>query len=135
MLWELQYVPLETLLVMPFASLRELPAHEEQLLPRVRPHVAVQQPHARELLPVIAGHAADDRTLAVYHLVVGERQHEILAEGVPDAEGEAAVMVLAMYRILLQVLERVVHPAEVPLQAEAEAAEVGGPRDHRPGGG
>ena len=36
---------------------------------------------------------------------------------------------------VLQVLQRVVHPAHVPLEAEAEAAEIRRPRHHRPGRG
>ena len=40
----------------------------------------------------------------------------------------------AMDRVLGEVLQRVVHPAHVPLHAEAEAADVGGPRHHRPRG-
>ena len=120
--------------MLPLAPLAELPAHEQQLLPRMGPHVAEQEPEARELLPLVPGHLAEQRALAVHHLVVRERQHEILGEGVPEAEGQAAVVVLAVHRVLLEVLEGVVHPAHVPLQAEAEAAEVGGARDHRPGG-
>src|SRR5687767_10404334 len=39
----LEHPPLQALLVLPFAALRELPAHEKELLARMRPHVAVQQ--------------------------------------------------------------------------------------------
>ena len=130
----LQQVPVEALVVVPLALLAELAAHEQQLLARVRPHVAVQQPQVGELLPLVARHLADERALAVHHLVVRERQHEVLGEGVDQAEGEAAVVVLAVHRVVLEVLERVVHPAHVPLEPEAQAAEVGGPRNHRPGG-
>src|ERR1700687_6505897 len=35
--------------------------------------------------------------------------------------------------IVLEIAERVVHPAHVPLQAEPETAEMSGPRDHRIG--
>src|ERR1017187_6067841 len=44
-------------------------------------------------------------------------------------------MVLAMDGILLEVFERVVHPAHVPFEAETESAKMGGARDHRIGGG
>src|ERR1035438_3745686 len=44
-------------------------------------------------------------------------------------------MVLAMDGILLEVFERVVHPAHVPFETEAEPAKVGGARDHGIGGG
>ena len=39
----------------------------------------------------------------------------------------------AVDRLVLEVRERVVHPAHVPLEAEAEPAQVGRPRDARPG--
>src|ERR1700674_715216 len=37
--------------------------------------------------------------------------------------------------IVLKIVERVMHPAHVPLQAEPETAEMSGPRNHRIGGG
>ena len=43
-------------------------------------------------------------------------------------------MELAVHRLPLEVVQRVVHPAHVPLHAEAEAADIGRPRDQRPGG-
>ena len=59
---------------------------------------------------------------AVHHLVVRQRQDEILGEGVEQPEGQLVVMIVAMDRILLHVVQRVVHPAHVPFVAEAEAA-------------
>ena len=44
-------------------------------------------------------------------------------------------MILAVNGILLEVLERVVHPSHIPLHAEAEAAEINRPRNHGPGSG
>ena len=44
-------------------------------------------------------------------------------------------MVFSMNRILRHVLQRVVHPAHVPLEPKAQAPHIGGPGDHRPGGG
>ena len=44
------------------------------------------------------------------------------------------VVVAAVDRVLLEVAQRVVHPAHVPLEAEAQAADVGRPRDARPRG-
>ena len=40
-----------------------------------------------------------------------------------QAEGQLVVVVAAVDRVLLEVAERVVHPAHVPLEAEAEAAQ------------
>ena len=112
--------------------LAELLPHEQQLLAGVRPHERVQRAQVRALLPRVAGHLVDQRPLAVHDLVVRERQHEVLRERVDHRERQLVVVVAAVDRVLLEVLERVVHPAHVPLEAEAEAAEVGRARDARP---
>ena len=51
-----EQIPIEAAIVIPFAALRELVAHEEQLLAGMRVHVAVEQSHVGELLPAIARH-------------------------------------------------------------------------------
>ena len=65
-------------------------------------------------------------------LIVGKGQHEVLAVGVHHREGHLIVMPLAMHCLALDVAEGVVHPAHVPLQAEAESPEIGGTRDPGP---
>ena len=100
----------------------------------MRPHVAVERAQVREALPAVAGHLPEQRALAVHDLVVGERQDEVLVPGVDHREGQLVVVEAAVHRLLREVLERVVHPAHVPLEAEAEPAEVGRARDARPRG-
>ena len=58
----------------------------------------------------------------MHHLVVRERQHEVLAEGVDQAEGQLVVVVAAMDRIAREIAQAVVHPAHVPLLVKAQAA-------------
>ena len=128
-------VPLEARFVRPLAALTELATHEEELLARMRPHVAEERAQVGELLPRVARHAPDQRALAVHDLVMRERQHEILVERVPQAEGQLIVTKLAEHGIVLHVAQRVVHPAHVPLHAEAEAPEIRRARHLRPGGG
>ena len=60
----------------------------------------------------------------MHDLVVADRQHVVLGVGVDEREGQLAVVVLPVDRVVLHVAEAVVHPAHVPLEAEAEAAEV-----------
>ena len=129
----LEQVPVERPLLGPLAFLPELAALEQQLLARVRPHVGQQRAQVRGLVPGVAGHPLPQRALAVHHLVVREREHEVLAEGVHQREGHLVVVVAAVDGVAPDVVERVVHPAHVPLEAEAQAAEVRGPRDARPG--
>jgi hypothetical protein len=76
------------------------------------------------LLPDIARHLADQRALAVHDFIVRKGQHEVLVERVQAAEREVVVVILAMDRVLGEVAQRIVHPAHVPLHAEAEAADV-----------
>jgi hypothetical protein len=64
----------------------------------------------------------------VHDLVVGDREHVVLAEGVEQAEGDAVVVELAVDRVLGEVVEHVVHPAHVPLHGEAESVQVDGTR-------
>ena len=99
------------------------------------PHEAVIGAQVGELLPGVARHPGQDRALAVHHLVVAERQDEVLGEGVEQAEGHLVVMPAAMGRILAHIFQGVVHPPHVPLVAEAQAAGPGRLRHARPGGG
>ena len=99
----LHQVPLQAGVEVPLVPLAEVAAHEQQLLARMRPHVAVQQPQVGELLPQVAGHLVQQRALAVDHFVVRHRQHEVLVEGVDQAEGQLVVVVAAVDRIVLHV--------------------------------
>ena len=50
-------------------------------------------------------------------------------------EREVVLVVFPVNGIALEVVERVVHPAHVPLEGKAQPAEIGRPRHLRPGGG
>src|SRR6185312_10808356 len=82
-----EQMPVEALIVVPFALLSELVAHEQELLSRMAVHEAVIGPEIGKSLPAIAGHAAEDRALAMHDLVKAQRQDEILRESVEQAEG------------------------------------------------
>ena len=129
-----EQVPVERMVVVPLPLLAELAAHEEQLLAGMRPHEAEIGAQIRELLPAVARHLAEQRALAVHHLVVAQRQHEILGEGVEQAERHLVVMVAAVHGVLAHIFQRVVHPPHVPLVAEAEPAAVDRAGHLRPGG-
>ena len=58
----------------------------------------------------------------MHHLVVAQRQHEALAECVCQPEGQFVVMQRPQHRITVEVLKRVVHPAQVPLVRKPEPA-------------
>src|SRR5712691_11418936 len=64
-----------------------------------------------------------------------KRQCEIFAEGVEHRKYHAVMLILAINRVELEVTESVVHPAHIPLEAEAQAAKIGGAGNRGPGGG
>ena len=104
-------------------------------MPGWRPHVGQEGARVGELLPLVARHLVQQRALAVHHLVVRDGQHEVLVKGVQQAEGDVVVVVLAVDRVLAEVVQHVVHPAHVPLHGEAQAVQVDGLGDAREGGG
>ena len=98
----------------------------------MRPHVPVEGPQCRELLPLVARDLAEKRALAVHDLVVREGQDEVLVPRVDEREGQLVVVPPPVHGLLGDVVERVVHPAHVPLEREAEPSAVGRPGDARP---
>ena len=118
--------------MVPFGRLAELATHEQQLLAGVGPHPGQQRPQVGGLLPPVAGHLVEQRSLAVDDLVMRQREDEVLEEGVEQPERQVLLVVAAVDRVLDEVLERVVHPAHVPLEAEPQPADVGGARHCRP---
>ena len=116
-----QQPPVEGVGLVPLLLLADLLAHEEELLAGVTPLVGVQGTQTSQTLPLIAGHLRNQRTLTVHDLVVRQREHVVLGEGVHQREGKLAVVPAAVDRILAEVAQGVVHPAHIPLHAVAEA--------------
>ena len=123
----LEQMPVQARLVVPLAPLGDLRAHEQQLLAGLSIHVAIEQPQVGELLPVVARHLREHRTFAMHNFVVGVDEDEVLVEGVEQAEAEIVEMVAAVHGVARHELEGVVHPAHVPLVAEAEPSDVNWP--------
>jgi hypothetical protein len=96
------------------------------------PLIGQQAAQPGRLHVVVSGHAAPQCALAVHYLVVADRQHEVLAEGIQHREGDLVVVVAAVYRISLDELQCVVHPAHVPLHRKTKPAKVGRTRHARP---
>ena len=84
----------------PLVALAEVQALEQQLLAGVAEHVRVQQPQRGELLPGVARDLVEQAALAVDHLVVRKRQHEVLVERVQQAERQLVVVPAAVDRLL-----------------------------------
>src|SRR5437588_11294149 len=114
-------MPVETFGFSPFAPLAELAAHEQKLFAGMRPHVGVERAQVRELLPFLAGHLIEQRALHMHDFVVRERENEVLAPRVEQTESQRVVIAGAKERIGLKVLQRVMHPADVPFEVESES--------------
>ena len=96
----LKCAPVEPALVVPLSPLAELVAHEQELLPRLAVHVAVEKAEVGELLPLVARHAAGERPLAVHDLVVRQGQDEVLVERVKEPERQQIVVKSPVHRVL-----------------------------------
>ena len=130
----LEQMPVERAIVVPFAFLAELAAHEHQFLAGMAEHEAVIGAQIGKALPFVAGHPAQQRAFAMHHFVMRQRQDEVFRKGVMQAEQNTAVVMLAMDRIFADVIQRIVHPAHVPFIAEAKPAIFDRARHLRPGG-
>src|SRR5437762_11160821 len=110
--------------MIPFVHLAEFAAHEEKFLARMSVHPPIKHPQVGELLPFVAGHFREERTLQVHDFIVAEHEHEMLAEGIHERERDAVVMKLPEDVIELDVIEEVMHPTHVPVHLETEPAEI-----------
>src|SRR5580693_4130700 len=114
----LQEGPVETRIVVPLRPLAELAAHEKEFFAGMAEHEAVKKAQIGELLPIIARHFSDHGTFSVDNLIMGIRQDEIFRESVQQAKSDFVVMIAAEDRILRYVIQSIVHPTHVPLEAE-----------------
>src|SRR6266480_3782879 len=131
---EIDKVPIEARVVIPFAPLAEFAAHEEQFLAGMAVHPRVKHSQVGELLPFVARHLRQQRTFAVHYYIVAQYQNEMFGERVEQRERDVAVMKTAKDRIETHVFKKVVHPTHVPFEPEPESAEINRSRNARPGG-
>src|SRR5262249_58399830 len=104
MLGPLQKVPVEGMVVAPFILLCKLVAHEKQFLPGKPEHETEIGAQIGEALPLISRHSSEERLLAVHHLIMRKRKNEILKESIVQAEQNLSVMMLAVDRVLADVI-------------------------------
>ena len=128
-----ELIPVDPAFLGPLGALAELLAHEQQLLARVGPLVGEQARAARPpstwSLPGIRPHSVPLPCTTSSWLI---GQHEVLAERVQHRERHLVVVVAAVHRVTLDELQRVVHPAHVPLHRKAKPAKVGRAGDAGP---
>ena len=97
----LEQVPVQAGVVVPLLALGELAAHEEQLLARLRVHVAEQQRAGwRTSASRRPASWPSSEPLPCTTSSWESGRHEVLGEGVEHAEGEVVVVVAAVDRVL-----------------------------------
>src|SRR5207237_758514 len=127
-----QQPPIQFGIGAPFVALAKFAPHEEQLLARKEPLITEQSSQIGELLPIVTGHAAEERSFAVYHFVMRERQNEILVVVVEHGKSKIILMILPVNGVAGEEPEGIVHPAHVPFEGKAKAAEIRRACDERP---
>ena len=136
MLRQFQELPVQLRFVIPLVFLGKFLTHEEQLFARMRHHVSqkstVRSEAFRIVLPV---HLLEHGAFSVDDFIVGDGENIVFGEAVEEGERELIVIERPIDGVQRDVAEHVVHPAHVPLEVEAESADVGGLGDQRPCGG
>ena len=108
--------------LVPLPQLAELIAHKVQHFARVHRHIQVEGPSLGKFAVVIAVHLLQDGGLAVDVLVVREGQDIVLVVKIHHGEGQLALVLGALLRSLFEVVQGIVHPAQVPLVVKAQTA-------------
>ena len=128
-----EQVPVDTPFDTPLGRLPDFAPHKQELGTRMRKHIAVEQAHIGHALPWVAGHTIDQRALAVNHLIMRERQHEIFGKSVHNAECDCIVVVFSIDRIIFKIIERIMHPAHHPFLAKTQPSGIYRSGDATPG--
>ena len=128
----IEHEPFQFLFIIPLSALTELLPHKEQLLARMREHIAEECAVGGEFIALKTRHFLDHRALAVNNLIMRDRQDIVFGEAVEERECQLIVIECAVKRIHRHIGEHIVHPAHVPLEIEAQSADVGRLCDERP---
>src|SRR5215471_19905569 len=91
--WRPEQMPVQALCVIPLLPLPKFASHEEELFAWVSPHVAIEGTQVGEPLPYVPRHFREQRSFAVDHLIVRERQHKVFIIGVHQGKGDIVLMI------------------------------------------
>ena len=119
-------MPIQTVIEVPLDEMAKLTAHKEQFFAGMRHPIAEESTQPREFLPVIPRHLADERTLSMDDLIMGERQDKVLRKRIHERKCDLVLIPLSVDGIEAHIGKHVVHPAHVPLVVKAHPAHVNG---------
>src|SRR5262249_19084380 len=97
-------------------------------------HPGIKHPQIGEFLPYIAWHFREQRPLPMNNFILTQHKKEVLMKSVEQRKGEVSLMKSAKDRIQLHILEKVVHPTQVPFETKTQSAEISWARNSGPGG-
>src|SRR5260370_12914980 len=120
----MERVAVESRVMVPLVYLAEFAAQEQELLPGMPVHPCQEHPEIGKLLPFVAWHLRQQRTLAIHDFVVAEDKNKIFLKSVEQRECDVAVMQAAINRIETHLLEEVVHPTHDPFETEPQTAHI-----------
>ena len=95
----LQQHPIQFRGMIPLFELTELGAHEGQFLARMSHHIGEERSLTGELHLIVAGHLIDEGCLAIYYLVMRDRQDKVLRERIEEREGKVIVITGTLERV------------------------------------
>ena len=116
-----EHIPVLLSCFVPLSELGKLAAHEVQLFARVGIHIHIKCPCLREFHIIIAPHLLNDGRLAVNVFIVGDWQQIKLIVEILHGKGYLAMVIFSLCRWGAEVIESVVHPAQIPLVVKAKA--------------
>ena len=121
-----QQVPVQLPFFVPLPEVSHFVAHEVQLLARVHVHIKIQGAQLGAFFRVGAPQLIDDGLFAVHHLVVAQGQQIQFVVEVVHAENDLAVGIWPLTEGRSKIVQRIMHPAHIPLVVEAHAVVAGG---------
>src|SRR6266536_4811114 len=113
-------MPVESLRVIPLLPLPKFASHNDELFTRVSPHVTIEGTQVGKLLPQVPRHFREQRSFAVDHLIMREREYKVFVIRVHQRKSDTVLMIAPVDWIEAHVVQHIVHPTHVPLQAETQ---------------
>ena len=108
--------------LIPFADHRDLIAHKVEHLPGVDCHIHVQSPALREFHFIVSEDLVDHSLLAMHDFIVRQRKKVTLIVKVEHGKGQSLCDRNSLTGLLHEVIQRVIHPSQIPFIVKSESA-------------
>ena len=98
----------------------------------MRHHIPICHTQIREFVFVSARHLRNHRSFLMNNLVMGKYENKFLAVCIYHTERQIVVMIFAVQRIKLHIVQEIIHPSHIPLVIKSKSASLNRMRHHRP---